>query len=111
MKRIVVIVAIVAVLSGLGGTVYAAQDSLPGDTLYPVKLAVEEATMMLQGGDVYRAERAMDFASKRVREMLTLTERERLGDLGVTADKYCRAMNMSLVRMEAYFRYVEDSET
>ena len=100
MKRIVVIVAIVAVLSGLGGTVYAAQDSLPGDTLYPVKLAVEEATMMLQGGDVYRAERAMDFASKRVREMLTLTERERLGDLGVTADKYCCAMNMSLVRME-----------
>jgi len=81
--------------------VYAAQDSLPGDTLYPVKLAVEEATMKLQGGDVYRAERALDFASKRVREMLTLTERERLGDLGVTADKYCCAMNMSLVRMEA----------
>jgi hypothetical protein len=101
MKRIVVIVAIVAILSGLGGTAYAAQDSLPGDTLYPVKLAVEQATMMLQRGDVYRAERALDFANKRVREMLTLTERERLGDLGVTADKYCCAMNMSLVRMEA----------
>jgi len=101
MKRIAVIVAIVVVLSALGGTVYAAQDSLPGDTLYSVKLGVEEATMMLGGTDLARAERALNFATKRVREMLTLTERERLGDLGVTADKYCCAMNMSLVRMEA----------
>jgi hypothetical protein len=100
MKRIAIVLVIVVVLSGLGGTVYAAQDSLPGDTLYPVKLAVEEVTMMLGGNDVARAERALDFATKRVREMLTLTERERLGDLGVSADKYCCAMNMSLVRME-----------
>jgi hypothetical protein len=100
MKRIAIILAIVVVLSGVGGTVYAAQDSLPGDALYPVKLAVEQATTVLQGGDVYRAERALDFATKRVREMQTLTERNRLGDLGVSADKYCCAMNMSLVRME-----------
>lgn len=84
-----------------GGTVYAAQDSLPGDTLYPVKLGIERITMMSQGDDVARAERALNFATKRVREMLTLTERERLGDLGVTADKYGYALNMSLARMEA----------
>jgi hypothetical protein len=101
MKRIAIIVAIVVVLSALGGTVYAAQDSLPGDTLYSVKLGVEEATMMLSGDDTARAERALNFAHKRVREMMTLTERERLGDLGVAADKYCCAMNMSLVRMES----------
>ncbi len=101
MKRVAVILAIVVVLSGLGGTVYAAQDSLPGDTLYSIKLGLEEATMVLDGDDLARAERALNFAAKRVREMLTLTERERLGDLGVTADKYCCAMNMSLVTMEA----------
>jgi hypothetical protein len=101
MKRIAIIVAIVIVLSALGGTVYAAQDSLPGDTLYSVKLGVEQATMMLGGDDLARAERALNFAWKRVREMLTLAERERLGDLGVAADKYCCAMNMSLVRMES----------
>jgi len=104
MKRIAIIVAIVVTLSALGGTVYAAQDSLPGDALYPVKLGIEEATTMLQGGDVYGAERALNFAAKRVREMQTLTERNRLGDLGVSADKYCCAMNMSLVRMEAALR-------
>jgi len=100
MKRIAIIVAIVVTLSALGGTVYAAQDSLPGDALYPVKLGIEEATTMLQGGDVYGAERALNFATKRVREMQTLTERNRLGDLGATADKYCCAMNMSVARME-----------
>ena len=97
-----IIIAIVLALSAVGGgTVYAAQDSLPGDTLYPLKLGIEQITMMSQGDDVARAERALNFATKRIREMLTLTERERLGDLGVTADKYCCAMNMSLVRMEA----------
>ena len=101
MKRIAIILVIVVALSGLGGTVYAAQDSLPGDTLYSVKLGIEEATMMLGGDDAARAERALNFATKRLREMLTLTERERLGDLGVTADKYCCAMNMSQVRMES----------
>jgi hypothetical protein len=101
MKRIAIVLVIVVALSSLGGTVYAAQDSLPGDTLYSVKLGVEEATMMLSGDDTARAERALNFAHKRVREMMTLTERERLGDLGVAADKYCCAMNMSLVRMES----------
>jgi hypothetical protein len=101
MKRIAIIVAIVVVLSALSGTVYAAQDSLPGDALYSMKLSAEEATMMLGGDDLARAERALNFATKRVREMLTLTERERLGDLGAAADDYCYAMNMSQVRMEA----------
>jgi hypothetical protein len=104
MKRIAVILAIVVTLSALGSTVYAAQDSLPGDTLYPVKLGVEEATMILGGDDVARAERALNFAAKRVREMVTLTERERLGDLGLSADKYCCAMNMTLARMEVALR-------
>jgi hypothetical protein len=97
-----IIIAIVLALSAVGGgTVYAAQDSLPGDTLYSVKLSTEGITMMLQGDDVARAERALNFADKRVREMVTLTERERLEDLGVAADKYCCTMNMSLVRMES----------
>lgn len=97
-----IIIAIVLALSAVsGGTVYAAQDSLPGDALYSVKLSAEEVTMMLAGNDVARAERALNFAAKRVREMVTLTERERLGNLGVAAEKYCYALNMSVARMEA----------
>ena len=101
MKRVGIILVIVVALSGFGGTVYAAQDSLPGDALYSMKLGLEEATMMWGGDDLARTERALNFAWRRVREMLTLTEAERLGDLGLTADKYCYAMNMSQARMES----------
>lgn len=101
MKRVAVILAIVLTLSALGGTVYAAQDSLPGDALYSVKLGIEGVTMMLGGDDVARAERALNFADKRVREMVALTEKGRPEDLSLTVEKYCYALNMSMARMEA----------
>jgi len=101
MARIRIIIAIVLALSALGGgTVYAAQDSLPGDALYPVKLAAERLTMMLGRDDVARAERALSFADKRVREMVTLMEKGRPEDLSLTVEKYCYALNISMTRME-----------
>ena len=111
MKKIAAIVAIVVALSVMGGTVHAAQDSLPGDAFYPVKLGVERATMMLAEGDLARAERALDFAGKRVKEMITLTERERVGDLGLAADRCCYALNMSLAAMERLWNRGADTES
>jgi len=100
MKKVVVILAVVLALSGVGGTAYAAQDSLPGDALYSAKLSVEGLTMMLQGEDVSRAERALIFADKRVREMVALIEEERPDDLDLAVEKYCYTLNMTLDRME-----------
>lgn len=111
MKRIAAIVVIVVALSVTGGTVYAAQDSLPGEALYPVKLGVERATMMLVGNDLARAERALEFANKRVREMVALTEREREGDLGLAAGRYCHALNISLATMERVRNRGVDTES
>jgi inorganic triphosphatase YgiF len=99
-KKVAVIVAVVLAFSALGGTAYAAQDSLPGDALYPVKLGLERMAMMLRGDDVTRAERGLNFADKRVREMVTLTEEGRPDDLNLTVEKYCYALNMSMTRME-----------
>jgi len=100
MKRVAVILAIVLTLSALGSTVYAAQDSLPGDTLYPVKLGAERVAMMFRGGNIARTEQALNFADKRVREMVTLTEKGRPEDLNLTVEKYCYALNVSMARME-----------
>jgi Domain of unknown function (DUF5667) len=100
MKKVAVIVAVVVAFSALGGTAYAAQDSLPGDAVYPVKLGIERIAMMLRGGDVVRAERTLNFADKRVREMVTLMEKGRPEDLNLTVEKYCYALNMSLAGME-----------
>lgn len=97
-----VIVAIALALSALaGGTAYAAQDSLPGDPLYSVKLATERAGMILPGADFARTERALNLAERRVREMVTLAERGRSQDLGLAVEKYEYALNAALARMEA----------
>jgi len=96
-----VILAIVLAVFGLGaGTAYASQASLPGDTLYPIKLATEQAGMMLMGDDVARAERALSLANKRVREMEALAEKGRPQDLGLAAEKYGYALNMTLAEVE-----------
>jgi hypothetical protein len=96
-----VILAIVLAVFGLGaGTAYASQASLPGDTLYPIKLATEQAGMMLVGDDVARAERALSFANKRVREMEALAEKGRPQDLKLAVEEYGYAVNLTLVEIE-----------
>jgi len=96
-----VIVAIVLTLSAIGGgTVYAAQASLPGDALYSIKLSTEQARMMLPGDDAARAERALNFAERRVGEIEALAEKERVQDLDLAVEKYDYALNMTLARIE-----------
>jgi hypothetical protein len=96
-----VILAVVLAVSALGaGTAYASQSSLPGDTLYPVKLATEQAGMILVQDDVARAERALSFANKRATEMEALAEKGRPQDLNLAVEKYSYALNMTLAEIE-----------
>ena len=96
-----VILAIVLAVFGAGaGTAYASQASLPGDTLYPIKLATEQAGMILVGDDVARAERALSFANKRVREMEALAAKDRPQDLDLAVEEYGCALNMTLAEIE-----------
>jgi len=97
----IAIVMVLTVSALAGGTVYAAQDSLPGDFLYPVKLVYEQVRMMLRGDDVGRAERVLSFADRRVMEMEVLAEESRLQDLDVAVEKYGDALNMTLARIES----------
>jgi len=96
-----VVIAVVLALSALGaGTAYASQASLPGDTLYPVKLGTEQVIMTLSGDDAARAERALSFADKRIREMEALAQKGRSQDLEVAAEQYDHALNMTLNMIE-----------
>jgi len=99
MKKLAVILAVVLSLSAVGGTAYAAQDSLPGDALYSAQLSAE-GLMMLQGDDVSRVERTLNFADKRVREMVALIAEGRPEDLDLAVEKYCYTLNVTLTRME-----------
>jgi len=64
-----VAIAFVLVLSIVGGTVVAAQSSLPDSPLYSIKLTVEDARLNLTRDPSQQATLAMAFASERTQEM------------------------------------------
>ncbi len=101
MKRVAIVAVIVLILSGIGGATYAAQGSLPGDTLYPLKAATEQLTLRLPGDDAARAERGQSFADRRVEEIVDLAAQGRVPDLDLAAEKYENAMNITMARIEA----------
>ncbi|MFU8796212.1 MAG: DUF5667 domain-containing protein, partial [Dehalococcoidia bacterium] len=95
-----VIIAIVLAISAAGGgTAYASQSSLPGDTLYRVKLATEQVRMALPGDDVSKAERALTLAERRVEEMEALVDIGRAEYLRLAAEKYDDAIGFALAMM------------
>ena len=76
LKTVAIVVAILLVVSALGtGTAYASQDSLPGDTLYPVKTGTEQVRRLLTTGDVSRVQLELTFAGVRLREIEALANK------------------------------------
>jgi hypothetical protein len=68
-------VAIIAiVLLAGGGVVAAAGNSLPGSSLYPVKLATESVRLALTPSDLGKAELNAAFADERIDEIIRLAE-------------------------------------
>jgi len=87
---VVAAILLVVVLAG-GSTVAASSDSLPGDTLYPVKTATERVQMLFTFSDVAKAKLQAKFAGRRVQEMARLAERgdtESLGGLAVRFEEH-----------------------
>ena len=99
MPRKIVLAIVLALCAAGGGTVYAAQDNLPGDALYPVKLGTEQVMMWL-GDDAAKAERALSFAERRVGEMEALAEKGRSQDLDLAVEKYGYVMSMTVAAMQ-----------
>jgi hypothetical protein len=67
--------AFLAVALGGGSTVAAASNSMPDNTLYPVKLATERVQMALTFSDLDKAELNAHLADKRVTEIVYLTSK------------------------------------
>ncbi|MCS7282992.1 MAG: DUF5667 domain-containing protein [Anaerolineae bacterium] len=65
---------VVAALGGFTGTLYAAQDDLPGQALYPLKTWSEDVQVALMADPDRRVERLMDLAQRRVEEVIALTQ-------------------------------------
>lgn len=68
---IVVLLAVVLLLGGSGAVAYAAQDSLPGQALYDLKLSTEELRMAFTSESA-RLDLALEYTSRRVAEIESL---------------------------------------
>lgn len=99
--RVAVSVFIVVVLlSTLStGTAFAAQSSLPGDLLYPVKTFTEDARLLIADGSDDKAELNLEFAQTRLEEMEKLADtEERKTELAV--DGYRGNLEAALQRVQ-----------
>lgn len=81
----ILLVLLVATLSA--GTVYAANGALPGDSLYAVKIGVEDARLMFSGeeGD---AALYLQFADERLQEIDSLAAKGRYQDILMAAQRF-----------------------
>lgn len=70
----ILIIALITLLAGGGGTIVASQNSLPGEGLFPIKLAAENFQLALAMGDDSKKELSINFAEKRVKEINDLLE-------------------------------------
>jgi hypothetical protein len=68
-----IILALAVVIGGGGITAYAAQESLPNDALYPVKLFLEDTTYSLASDLETQVSLLTTFANNRIDEIVTLS--------------------------------------
>lgn len=99
----IVILALVASLVS-GGTVYASGDALPGDALYPVKLAVEDAQLLLSGdgGDVALY---IEFLQTRMDEIQALIEAGREDELPLAMEPFSKQISATAETIAAVARH------
>ena len=106
MTWLAIVTTILSLISGTGA-VYASNDALPGDTLYPVKMWVENIQLAIVPEDV-DTDLHMRFAEHRVEEAVELILEGRFEDLDKAADGYQKRtelLTQTMVRLQ-----VEDPE-
>lgn len=62
------------ILGGTGATVYAAQGTLPEQTLYPVKVLSEDLAIQISRSPASKLDLLLDFADRRVTELGSLVD-------------------------------------
>ena len=69
-----ILAAVIGTAAVGGGVTWAANDSLPGDVLYPVKLTAEDVRLSLASTSESQVALALQFADERVAELEELVE-------------------------------------
>lgn len=88
------LVAAMAVFVLGTGTVFAADSSLPGNPLYPIKLATEDVRIKLAGSEIKKAKLLAVCADRRMTEMSRLIENGQLQHIEAVAGRYSSDVTM-----------------
>jgi hypothetical protein len=91
---------VIAALLGGGGVAYASQGSLPGDTLYPVKLMTEDVQTAAAWNPEKKVALEGKFANRRVEEIQKLQERLKNKKEKIKPEVVLKAMERVAERLE-----------
>jgi len=80
-------IAVLVLLVASSGTVAAAGDSMPDQTLYPVKLATEKVRLALTPSALGKAEYYAELVDKRVNEIINMSDKGKLKQVEKTTER------------------------
>ena len=95
---VAVIIGVIILSSAGSGTALAAQNSLPGDVLYPVKTGTEDVRLLVADGSVAKAELNLEFAENRLEELSELVNTEE-GKAGIAVEGYQGNLDAALAQV------------
>jgi hypothetical protein len=105
-KWVVATMAVMVVFLMSGGTVLAANSSMPGSPLYSIKIASENISLQLAGSDIKKAEIYAAIAERRVDEMVYVVENGKTAyaeNIAIKYDDTLIAMNALPLASEVEF--------
>lgn len=82
------LLALIVLFSSAGGVVSYAQGALPGEGLYPVKLATEKLQYSLTANELERVEVIANFTNRRLQEVVTLVQQGETEALGSSIETF-----------------------
>ncbi|MFC1899197.1 DUF5667 domain-containing protein [Chloroflexota bacterium] len=98
-RAVAIAVAVILIISAVGtGTAFASQSSLPGDTLYSVKLGTEQIQRIVTFDDVAEVELELKFASTRLDELEEIISMP-ASQTAITTGSYDRILTMSIINV------------
>ncbi len=109
---IAIILILIIGLSGVGGGVaLAAQNSLPGDPLYPVKINLEKIPLMVISDPLQREQILLKYSQRRLQESETLLTLGREQDLEKALESYHEEIQQFLQGLPKHEAYLDQQKS
>jgi hypothetical protein len=85
---VAIVLVLVVVFGGSAASAYAAQGSLPGDALYPMKTAIEDASVDFSMDSASEVRLYLRLAEKRIAEIESLAAEGRYADMQKAVERF-----------------------